>query len=92
MEYNWSIDKIRRQKRQTRDLLRKTEGLSKEKRNTLKISLQTLTEMENRLLPNKKTFAFPQKIKYIDDNHMVPVNTYLSYRDEVPSQMKFLLI
>ena len=92
MEYNWSIDKIRRQKRQTRDLLRKTEGLSKEEKNTLKIILQTLTEMENRLLPNKKTFAFPQKIKYMDDNHMVPVNTYLSYRDEIPSHIKQIVL
>lgn len=92
MEYNWSIEQIRRQKRQTRDLLRKTEGLTKEEKQILKDNIQTLTEMEAVLSPHRFHFSFPEKTKYVDSNHTIPTDTYLSYRDEIPSYMKKVIL
>lgn len=92
MEYEWSIDKIKRQKNQTQNLLWKTKGFSKEEKQVLKKIIHELNEMENSLLPNKIHFSFPYRTKYIDSNYIIPVNTYLSYRDDIPFYIKEIIL
>lgn len=92
MEYNWSIDKIKKQKIQTLNLLWKTKGFTKEEKQTLKAIIQELTDMENSLLPNKKSFSFPYRTRYIDQRHILPVSTYLSYRDNIPFYVKKIIL
>ena len=79
MEYNWSIEKIRKQKQQTQDLLRKTKDLTKDEKQTLKMIIDTLTDMEHLLLPHRISLHFPQREKYMDCCKILTRDTYLSY-------------
>ncbi len=92
MEYNWDIGKIRRQRMQTRDLLRKTEGLTKEEKDTLRDIIATLKEMEQVVKPPFCPFSFPKRTKYMDSNHMLPTSTYLSNQEDIPYYIKQIIL
>lgn len=92
MEYNWDIEKIRRQRMQTRDLLRKTEGLTKEEKDTLRERIATLKEMEQVYKPPLFSVSFPKRTKYMDSNHMLPTSTYLSNQQDIPYYIKQIIL
>lgn len=81
MEYNWSIEKIRKQKQETLYALQHKEGLTKNDKDILKNNISILTEMEKSLLPNKMHFSLPKRVKYMDFNRILPQDTYNNYHD-----------
>lgn len=84
MEYNWSLEKLSRQKRQLKALLRKTNGLTHQEKETIKESIEYLTEMSSSILLKKDiNFSFFKNPKYLDSNHLLTKENYLIF-EEIP--------
>lgn len=91
MEYNWSIEKIRKHKQQIQYLLRTTEGLTKEDVEIIKENLKHLDYLEQILLPTNKKFTFPSVPKYMDKTHFILKSTYQEYQD-IPLEIKKVIL
>lgn len=81
MEYSWDIEKIRKHRKDIKDILRNDSTLTREQRENLKCEMEELMELELSLFPNKKRFSLPKREKYIDRSHLLPLSTYDDYFD-----------
>ena len=91
MEYCWDIEKIRKQKKDMKDILRKNPNLTKEQKQDLKNAMKDLTELESTLLPNKIRLSFPKIERYIDRHHLLPRSTYDDYF-EIPEDIRNVIL
>lgn len=91
MEYCWDIEKIRKHRKDIKNILRKDSTLTKEQKEDLKDEIRGLIELELSLFPNKKKFSLPKREKYIDKNHLLPLSTYDDYFD-IPEDIKTVVI
>ncbi len=86
MKYNWDLKKINTLKQKHIELLRKTNGLTKEEKKGIKEQIEKLKQMENTLNP---TFSLPnlKNTKYVDKEKMLSQNALQNYL-EIPPKIR----
>ncbi len=90
MEYAWNYKKLEKLKKETYDLLRKTQGLTKEEKETIKIIIQYIKDLEEVIKPKRK-IVLPERIKYLDKQKLLSQITYEEY-DSIPYFIKEIIL